>query len=223
MVFFDMDGVLVDVSNYEEIGEKVAVSTWHVVFDALGIIDEHQRLKAKFKAGEFPSYMEWTDEACRVLQRQDLTKETFLNIIRSQSFIAGATETIRTLKERGYQTAVITGSFNVLAERVQSEMGIDDVVAHCNLEFDDEGKLNGWKLTPCDYEGKVGAFLGLARKHGADPAECVYIGDEVNDIPIFQKAGLAIAFNCNKEVVKKAAHVVVDSKDLRGVLEYIGM
>ena len=157
-----MDGVLVDVSNYQESGSKIGVSTWHSVFDSLGIINEHKRLKEKFKAGEFPSYMEWTDEACKVLKRDGLTREKLSEIINRQPLMRGAKEAVSELKKRGYKTAVITGSFSTLAERVQRELGIDDAVAHCNLEFDGKGRLTGWKLLQCDYEGKVDAFLQMA-------------------------------------------------------------
>jgi phosphoserine phosphatase len=218
MVFFDMDGVLIDVSKYQESGSKVGVSTWHAVFDSLGIIDEHQRLKEKFKAGKFPSYMEWTDEACKVLRAHGLTKDKLLKIINSQSLMTGAKETVDVLKKRGYKTAVITGSFGALAERVQRELGIDDAVAHCNLAFDGEGRLKNWKLLPCDYEGKIEAFLQMAEKDGVEDSECVFVGDEVNDIPIFRKVGLSIAFNCNKQEVKDAATKVVNGNDLRLIL-----
>lgn len=222
MIFFDMDGVLIDVSNYQESGSKVGVSTWHVVFDSLGILDEHRRLKERFKAGEFSSYMEWTDEACKVLKKHGLTEAKFSEIINRQPLMRGAKEAIAELKKQGYKTAVITGSFSALAERVQRELGVDDAVASCNLEFDGEGRLEGWKLLPCDYEGKVDAFLQIAEKDGVVPSECVYIGDEVNDISIFRKVGLSIAFNCNKQEVKDVVDIIVVGNDLRLILGSIG-
>lgn len=216
-----MDGVLVDVSDYQESGNKVGVSTWHAVFDSLGILEEHQRLKERFKAGELPSYLEWTDEACKVLQTQGLTEGKFLQTINHRPLMRGAREAIAELKKRGYKTAVITGSFGALAERIQKELGIDNMAAHCNLEFDSKGRLKSWKLLPCDYEGKVDAFLQMAKKDGVNPSECVYVGDEVNDIPIFQKVGLSIAFNSSKQEVKSSADVVIDSNDLRLILKNI--
>ncbi len=47
-----MDGVLFNVSKYNEFGEKVAVSIWNAVFDELGIYQEHERLKKLFISGE---------------------------------------------------------------------------------------------------------------------------------------------------------------------------
>ncbi len=219
MIFFDMDGVLIDVSDYQESGSKVGVSTWHAVFDSLGILNEHQRLKEMFKSGEFPSYMEWTDEACKVLKERGLTKKKFLETINDRPLMKGAKDTISELRKLGYKTAVITGSFSALAERVQRELVIDDTAAHCHLEFDGDGRLEGWNLLPCDYEGKVNAFLQMAEKDGVAESECVYVGDEVNDIPIFQKIGLSIAFNCNKQEVRNEADVIVGGNDLRSILK----
>ena len=115
---------------------------------------------------------------------------------------------------------MITGSFTTLAEKVKKEIGIDDAIAHCNLKFEN-GKLKNWELTPCDYEGKVEAFLKLAQKHKARPSECVYVGDEVNDILLFKKSGFSIAFNCNKQRVKEAADIVIPGRDLRMILSSI--
>jgi len=220
LIFFDMDGVLVDVADYNENGRKVAISTWNTVFEQAGIYHEHERLKEMFIKGSFSSYMEWTDEACRVLQKHGLTRDKFMEIINSRLLMNGAKETLRELKKRGYKTAVITGCFKTLAERTQKLLSLDYIIAHCELAFDDNGNLKEWRLIPCDFEGKVEYFNKQAKELNLKPSECAYIGDDVNDIPIFRKAGLSIAFNCQKEEVKKAAHIVIDKKDLREILQY---
>ena len=125
MIFFDMDGVIFDITGYNESGKKVAISTWNAVFDQAGIYREHERLKEMFIKGEFPSYMEWTDEACRVLQKHGLTREKFIKIINSRPLMNGAEETLNKLKKRGYKTAVITGSFEALALRAKKLLGLD--------------------------------------------------------------------------------------------------
>ena len=220
LIFFDMDGVLFDVAGYNENGKKVAISTWNAVFDKIGIYHEHERLKEMFIKGIFSSYMEWTDEACKVLQKHGLTKEKFMKIINSRTLMDGAKETLSELKKKGYKTALITGSFRALADRAKELLGLDEIIAHCALFFDENGHLKEWKLIPCDFEGKVEYFNKLATKLNLSPQECACVGDEVNDIPIFKKAGLSIAFNCHKEKVKKVAQIVIDKKDLKEILKY---
>ena len=124
------------------------------------------------------------------------------------------------MKKKGYKTAVITGSFKALAERIKELLDLDYIIAHCDLIFDENGNLKEWQLIPCDFEGKVEYFNKQAKELNLNPSECAYIGDEVNDIPIFGKSGLSIAFNCQKEEVKKVAQIVIDKKDLREILQY---
>ena len=220
LIFFDMDGVLVDIVGYTEDGKKVAISTWNTLFDHLDIYHEHERLKELFIKGNFPSYMEWTNEACRTLRKNGLTRDKFIEFIDNRLLMNGAKETSYELKKRGYKTAVITGSFKTLAEKMQKLLGLDYIIAHCELIFDENEKLKEWKLIPCDYEGKVEYFNKQVKELNLKPSECAYVGDEVNDIPIFREAGLSIAFNCYKENVKKATNLVIDKKDLRKTLKY---
>jgi phosphoserine phosphatase len=220
MVFFDMDGVLFDVAGYTENGKKVAISTWNAVFDALGIYHEHERLKEMFIKGDFPSYIEWTDEACRVLQKNRLTKEKFMKIINERPLMKGAIETLNELKKRSYKTAVITGSFEALALRAKKLLGLDYAIGHCRLNFDKDGNLKSWELIPCDFDGKIDYFKKIAKRAKVKFQECAFVGDEVNDIPIFKKVGLSIAFNSTKKEVKEVADIVIDKKDLREILAY---
>jgi phosphoserine phosphatase len=220
IIFFDADGVLFDTAGYTENNRKIALSTWNVVFHELGIYHEHERLKEMFLKGIFPTYMEWSDEACRVLQQNGLTRNKFLQIINSRPLMNGAIETFKELRSRGYKTAVITGSFEALALRAKEELGLDYAVGHCRLNFDDSGRLESWNLIPCDFDGKSVYFKKIAEKEGVSYSECAYVGNEINDIPIFRDVELSIAFNTTKEEVKKAADVVIDKKDLREILKY---
>src|ERR1700683_5452553 len=219
-VFFDLDGVLFD-PGYREQGAKVGVSTWRALFDGLGITAEHTRLKQAFTNGHFPGYMEWTDEACRVLQQYGLTEQVFMAVLEGIKPMPGARATFAELKRRGYSTGIITGSFKYLADRAGDLLGIDHLVAHCDLSFDPEGRLDGWYLTPCDYEGKSDYFHRLARDAGLTPEQCAYVGDEVNDVTLFAEAGLSIAFNAHKQAVREGAGVVIDQPDLRDILPHL--
>lgn len=218
MIFFDMEGVLVKAARSKEASDKIGASAWTAVYRSLGVMPERKKLRKKFENGTFSSYMDWTDAACDLLKSHNLTKNKFKKLIKDQKYIEGAKETIRELKKRGFKIGLITGSFTMLAQRVKKELGIDEVRAHCDLKFDGQGKLQDWKLMPCDYEGKVSAFKEIANKYGIKTSECVYVGDEVNDILLFQKAGFSIAFNCKKDLARRAANAVVDKRDLRSIL-----
>lgn len=173
MVIFDVDGTLVNASDYQGDRSGVGASTWHLVFNSLGIPSEHQRLRNKYMAGKHVNYMKWTREACEVLKANGLTEAKFLEVINNQPFMNGAKELFTELKKLNCKTAVITGGFSTLAERVKKEFGIDYAVGHCDLKFK-EGKLNRWDLLPCDSEGKPNFFLKIADECGVRPSQCIY-------------------------------------------------
>lgn len=219
MVFFDMDGVLFDI---EFIGNdrRVGVSSWALLLDKIGLFGEYEKAKQKFLNGDFSSYLKWSNEVCKVLKKHKLKRDKFTEIISGKTLMNGAKETLKELKKQGYKTAVISGGFQEMAQRAKKLLDLDFAIGSCELLFNKNEVLESWKLIPCDFEDKGKYFEKVSRQFGFLPSECAHIGDEINDISVFQKAGLSIAFNCFKPEVKKAADIVIDKKDLREILPY---
>jgi phosphoserine phosphatase len=218
IIFFDMDGVLFDVGYFEE-KHGPSVSSWRVVAEKIGAVEEETALKEKWLDNKLDHYIHWVDETIKIYQGHNLKRERFEGIISSIPLMPGAKETISELKKRGYLTAVITGSFKQLAHRAKLELGIDFVMAACELLFDRDGKLVDYIAFPCDYHGKVRFFEAIIAGLGIKAEEAAMIGDGVNDIPIAKEAGFSIAFNAREEL-KQQCDVSIDKKDLRRVLEY---
>lgn len=222
MIFFDLDGTLI-LPGYQETGAKVGASVWRAVFESVGALGEHKRMKEKFERGEYPSYMDWTAEEYEVLKRHRLTESKLSEVVNKLSLVKGAKESIPKLKSLGYKTAIITGGVLALAERVQKELGIDEVVAHCDFIFDEKGELKDRILVPCDYEDKAKVFLQMTKKNGVAPLKCIYIGNDVNDSPVFPLVGLPYIFNpCRKEA-RRSAVVADDSGDMLLALQRINV
>jgi len=55
---------------------------------------------------------------------------------------------------------------------------------------------------------------------GVSPEETVAVGDGANDRSMFAHAATRIAF-CAKEILKKEANVVIDTKDLTQILTHV--
>ena len=206
-VFFDMDDVLFD-------------GAWPSVFKELGALDEGNRLKSMYLSGQFQSYMQWSEEACRVFQLYGLTKDTLTKIVDNAQPTEGAEYTLKELKRRGYKTGVISGGIKALASRAKDLFDLDYAVAHCDIIFGKNGTLEGWNLIPCDCEGKADYLNDLIKAHGLNPKQCAYVGHEDSDLPVMKEVGFSIAFNSDNDYVKEAADAVVDKKDLREILQY---
>jgi len=220
LVIFDLDGVIFDKPWHDSTSGRVAVSTWDVLFQVLGMYDTHEKYKHKFENNGWP-LMEWTEAACRVI-KPVLDRKTFEKIIEQRPFMQGAKDVFKVLHEEKIITAVITGSFDALAQRASREFGgIDHIYAHTELHFNSNGSLERWYLKPSDYDGKVKYLKQVADDHSIPLAECAYIGDDVNDIEAFKEVGLSIAFNSDKPEVNQAAKVSIDSRDLKAILPHL--
>lgn len=223
IAIFDLDGVIFSKPWRFET-EEVAVSSWDVLFKELNMYDLHRRLKDMFIEKRFKSYMDWTNAACCVLKANGLDKKTFEGIMQSRPFIVGAKETLKILNQNSIITGIVSGSFEELALRAKREMGLSHVLAHCRLEFDEKtGLLQNWKLFGTDWGDKIKFVKYIADLYKVGLSECVFVGDDVNDIPVLKRVGLPIAFNASKKRVKEVAKVVIKKKDLREVLPYFGL
>lgn len=219
LVIFDLDGVIYDKPWQEITSDKIAVSTWDVLFQELGFYNVHEDYKQKYIKGAFKTYMEWTDTACNFLKSLGLDRNTFENIINQRPLTQGAVEVFQALHKNKVITAIITGSFDALAQQANKKLGgIDHIFAHCKLHFNSNASLESWQLQPTDYKDKAVFVEQIAKQHNISLKRCAYIGDDVNDIEAFKKVGLSIAFKSNKIKVRQAAKVVIESRDLRSIL-----
>lgn len=65
-----------------------------------------------------------------------------------------------------------------------------------------------------DMLQRLQALLGVTRE------QTLVCGDGANDLSMFAHADTRVAF-CAKEVLKKEANIVIDTKDLTKILDYI--
>jgi phosphoserine phosphatase len=85
-----------------------------------------------------------------------------------------------------------------------------------------DGRLTGLVGGDMMFDFSKGDMLvRLQRLLGISEADTVAVGDGANDRSMFAHASTRIAF-CAKEILKKEANVVIDTKDLTQVLAHVG-
>lgn len=218
-----MEGVIFETNVSNDRG-NVGASVWALLPRILG--DEAVKDEAKgvemWNKGTFKNYFEWCDYAFKFYKKHNLTEKKFYKVINNVPFMNGAKETIKELQQRGYMVAMISGGIKNLANRAIREIGIHHSMVAVELFFDEKtGKLSGWNMLPCDYEGKIDFMELMMREYKLKPKECAFIGDGVNDIPLAKEVGLSIAFNGRKELQEVTTYSVnQEAKDLKAILKY---
>ncbi len=80
---------------------------------------------------------------------------------------------IRRLVENGIEVAVISGRESAAVALRMAELGVANVIQGCR--------------------DKIAALDELTAKFDISAAQCVYVGDDVPDLPLLQKVGYAVA------------------------------
>ncbi len=155
----------------------------------------------------------------RVKLLEGLEVERVDAVCRSLPYMPGAKETIARLKERGYKVVVFSGGFRNATGYAKEVLGFD--ADFSNILHANNGRLTGLVGGDMMFDFSKGDMLRrLQALLGVTPDNTVAVGDGANDRSMFARAGTRIAF-CAKEILKKEANVIIETKDLTKVLEYV--
>ena len=201
LIAFDLDNVLIDGEAIDEIGKLTSVEA------------EISEITKKAMEGDLDFE---TALNKRVALLKGVSVENIKEVVSKIPLMEGAEETIAELKKRGYKIATITGSFEIIANRMKEDLGLD--YAFSNVLHEEEGKLTGEVSGPLLKGSKAEVLKEIMEMEKVKAEESAAVGDGANDVSMLEEAGLGIAFNA-KPVLKEKADIVVEKKDLRELLE----
>ncbi len=128
----------------------------------------------------------------------------------------GAADLIAHAHSRGGRVGVVSGGFHEILDPIAQELGVDLWQAN-RLTIAGgalAGRIDGAIV---DATVKAQCLARWAHELGVAPQRTYAIGDGANDLRMLADAALGIAFNA-KPVVRAAADVVVDRRDLREII-----
>jgi phosphoserine phosphatase len=85
---------------------------------------------------------------------------------------------------------------------------------------ENDGRLTGEVVAHFGEHDKPRYVRDYGRRDGIEFDQTVAVGDSRSDLPLFREVGRAIALNATEDA-RSAAHVAVDSDNLRDVLSHI--
>jgi len=121
----------------------------------------------------------------------------------------GAREAIDLFHQHGAITAIVTGGFKELADRIQRRYKIHHALAGCEYFFHPvTRRLDHWNLLPADYKGKTYFIKAILREYNISRKDCAFIGDAKNDVSVAREVGISIAFNAQPELKEVCTYVI---------------
>jgi HAD superfamily hydrolase (TIGR01549 family) len=169
-ILFDWDGTLVDSA-------QLGLTAFERSFAALGVVFDHEIYRTAYSPNWYTVYEALGLPKERWQQADELWNQHYGE--QTVQPVAGAQETIKALKLKGYRLGVVSSGTECRVAREVNELGLESFfkVMVCNEQMENK------KPHP---EGLETAMRLL----GCSSAEACYVGDSPEDIEMGKRAGL---------------------------------
>ena len=201
LAIFDVEGILFDGEYLPILAEvqNKEKEIWDITREGLqGIINWEEGLRR------------------RVELLRGISFATCKEIADNLSIMPGAHELCKTLKNAGWNIIAVSGGFTIMTDRLKQELGLDYMISN-ELIFEDN-QLSNVKIDV--GADKAFAITSIIQELGVSAKDTIAVVDGANDLTLFDICGLSIAFRA-QDIVKDRADVILENKDLRGVLELV--
>lgn len=205
LVAFDMDSTLIQVEVIDELARL------HGVYEQVAAITR------RAMAGELDFQESFR---ARVALLKGMPRDALLEVADSVPLSEGAERLIGALQHFGYKTALLSGGFQSVGDRLAKRLGIDYVHAN-SLEFANGVATGEVKGDIVDAAAKARILRELCAAESISTEQAIALGDGANDLPMLAAAGLGIAFHA-KPVVRSSAGHAISQFGLDGVLYLLG-
>lgn len=201
LAVFDFDSTLMDGETIDFLAKECGVEA------------EVARITHRAMSGELDFY---ESLKTRVGLLTGLPHSRAKEICENLPLMHGAREIVAFLHERGYKVVCFSGGFSLATRHFAQILGLDGDFS--NILHAKAGVLSGEVGGEMMFGDSKGVLLArLQNLLGISARDTLCVGDGANDVSMFAYAHTRVAF-CAKDVLKKAANIVVEQKDLRAII-----
>lgn len=204
IALFDLDETLIDGKLIDSLALKY------------GFYYDLNRLRTNLKNG-LMSYEKVTESIFKFLKGK--TPGEIIEVGKSLPLTSNTERVINSLKNRGIKIGIISDNFSFVTDSFAERFGLDYSIGH-DVEIKD-GKLTGNIYLHKDNEDyltwKKEEIKEIRKK---TDSKIIAVGNGDIDAPMLEEADIGIAFNATPRA-RKAADIVVNSKDMNEVLDAI--
>jgi HAD superfamily phosphoserine phosphatase-like hydrolase len=209
LVGFDLDGTLIQGN------------TWNFCHDRFGLSEGVNRIwRDQYRAGEI-SYQDWLQHIAEAYRKNGVNRSQFVDCLSNFSLMPDATKVIRTLLNRGFHLAIVSGTFNTRVELVAEKLQIPHWRANVGVIFNPQGDFDQFSSRGSPQDIKACLFREICDEAGVDLEEAVFVGNDVNDLPIFSMTKRGILINNDDPVMQAESFMTIRRlSDLYKIISY---
>jgi phosphoserine phosphatase len=204
LAVFDFDSTLMDGETIDFLAKP------------LGLEKKVAKITEEAMAGRLDFFESLIE---RVALLKGLENSLAVDICKNLPLMPGALETVSKLKEQGYKVICFSGGFRIGTTPAKEKLGLD--ADFSNILHHKDGILTGlvggdmmFGFSKGDMIQRVQSMLGVSKEN------TLVAGDGANDVSMFPFASKRVAF-CARDILKKEANIIIDTKDLTQILEHI--
>jgi phosphoserine phosphatase len=194
-IFYDMDGTLTDFSHIPGMEHLFWQSSWTAIFI---LLSEYENRTEQLKAKNEQDKKMCLKETTNIRDWATMAVEEFVKGIKIEDhkvephirFTKGTEETVQWLSAV-FPSFIISGGVHFVTKLVARKLGVDNFLA-IQLDTDNEGCIMAVKEH--QIFNKVDMFNYFLNQYQLDESSVLFVGDDSNDIPIMERAGLSVAF-----------------------------
>jgi phosphoserine phosphatase len=198
LLVLDVEGTLFE-SGLKLRGTELTSTIWQAIATELGpeAVREEVETHGRWDRGEYSSYVAWMLDTIRIHRRHGLTESVFQELIAAASYNPGIEEAIRNVDREQWIPVLVSGGFRALAARAQADLNILHSFTACDYLFGDDGRIAGFNVLPCDFEGKLDFIRLMLREYRLADSAWAFVGDGANDVPIAMEAPYSIGYRAH--------------------------
>jgi HAD superfamily phosphoserine phosphatase-like hydrolase len=201
LVVFDMDDTL------------IKGNTWADFNSSMGLTEKQDwDLYSAISKNEI-TYDDWLLALKKLynLNENKHSKEQVLEYLTRYKIKEDAHSALQEINKTEHQTLLLSGSFQITADAVAFELGIQEAIATNNCIFDNDGMLYDIESAGDEQHAKVNELKKLCEERNISLTDCVIIGDGDNDKELFKLTEHSVTFVSSDNETKVIANHEIHS------------
>jgi phosphoserine phosphatase len=196
----------------------IVENSWSVLNNAMGVAQEEDSLLMKWGQEGIISDAQGQAIICAIYQkRANPSRGNIQKILSGYTYSDDARAVVEWLHEKGYKLALLSGSMDILVEKVANELGIELWACNNRFVFDEKEMLHTIETIDNDDRYKANQLQNMCDELDIKPTETMCIGDGDNDALLFGLSGCGVTFK-NSHIKNRAKYTINKLDDILKLL-----